>query len=57
VEIVDAKGNKTWIEHDEGPARVNYDKIPKPRPAFDVAGAITAANASTLNDGACVEMI
>ena len=52
VEIVDAKGNKTWIEHDEGPARVNYDKIPKLRPAFDVAGTITAANASTLNDGA-----
>ena len=52
VEIVDAKGNKTWIEHDEGPARVNYDKIPKLRPAFDTAGTITAANASTLNDGA-----
>lgn len=52
VEIQDAKGGQTRIEHDEGPAKVNYEKIPKLRPAFDKAGTITAANASTLNDGA-----
>lgn len=31
---------------------MNYDKIPTLKPAFDAGGTITAANASTLNDGA-----
>src|SRR6185295_4733959 len=48
----DPKGGTTRVDRDEGPSRVNYDKIPKLRPAFDKAGTITAANASTLNDGA-----
>jgi len=52
VEIADAKGNVTKVEHDEGPAKVKYDKIPALRPVFDKAGTITAANASTINDGA-----
>ncbi|MSU23282.1 MAG: thiolase family protein [Opitutus sp.] len=52
VEITDAKGGITRIERDEGPARVNYEKIPTLRPVFDKSGTITAANASTLNDGA-----
>jgi len=52
VEIADAKGNVTTVAQDEGPAKVKYDKIPTLRPAFDKAGTITAANASTINDGA-----
>ena len=52
VEITDAKGNVTKVEHDEGPAKVKYDKIPTLRPVFDKAGTITAANASSINDGA-----
>lgn len=52
VEITDAKGNVTKVEQDEGPAKVKYDKIPTLRPAFDKAGTITPANASTINDGA-----
>ena len=52
VEITDAKGGITRVEHDEGPAKVKYDKIPTLRPVFDKAGTITAANASTINDGA-----
>jgi acetyl-CoA C-acetyltransferase len=52
VEIAGRKGEKIRIETDEGPARVNYAKIPALRPAFDPSGTITAANASTLNDGA-----
>ena len=52
VEITDAKGNVTNVEHDEGPAKVRYDKVPTLRPVFDKAGTITAANASSLNDGA-----
>jgi acetyl-CoA C-acetyltransferase len=52
VEIAGAKGRTTRIDRDEGPAKVNYEKIPTLRPAFDAAGTITAANASTINDGA-----
>jgi acetyl-CoA C-acetyltransferase len=52
VETTDAKGNAVKIEHDEGPAKVKYDKIPTLKPAFQANGTITAANASSLNDGA-----
>jgi acetyl-CoA C-acetyltransferase len=57
VEIGDAKGNVTKVEHDEGPAKVKYDKIPTLRPAFDKAGTVTAANASTINDGAAALVV
>jgi acetyl-CoA C-acetyltransferase len=57
IEIKDAKGNVTRIEHDEGPAKVKYEKIPTLRPAFDPAGTITAANASTINDGAAAVVL
>jgi acetyl-CoA C-acetyltransferase len=46
------RGEARAIDQDEGPAKVRYDKIGSLRPAFDPAGTITAANASTLNDGA-----
>ncbi|MEY3775309.1 MAG: hypothetical protein RLZZ129_2089 [Verrucomicrobiota bacterium] len=52
IELTDAKGNVTKIEHDEGPAKVKYEKIPTLKPAFQKDGTITPANASTLNDGA-----
>jgi acetyl-CoA C-acetyltransferase len=52
VEIADAKGHVTRVELDEGPTKVKYDKVPTLRPVFDKIGTITAANASTLNDGA-----
>lgn len=40
------------MDSDEGPAKVQFDKIPTLKPAFDKAGSVTAANASTINDGA-----
>src|SRR6267154_1520020 len=52
VEIADAKGNITKVEHDEGPAKVKYDKIPSLKPSFQKDGTITPANASSINDGA-----
>jgi acetyl-CoA C-acetyltransferase len=52
VEVAGAKGKTTRIEHDEGPSRVDYAKIPTLRPAFDKAGSVTAATSSTINDGA-----
>lgn len=52
VEATDARGHVTRIEQDEGPAKVNYAKMPTLRPVFEANGTVTAANASTLNDGA-----
>ena len=40
------------VKMDEEPQRVQFEKIPKLRPAFEKAGSITAANASKINDGA-----
>jgi acetyl-CoA C-acetyltransferase len=52
VELTDAKRGTTVCADDEGPARVQYEKIPRLKPAFKPDGTITPANASTLNDGA-----
>ncbi|HRJ47919.1 MAG TPA: thiolase family protein, partial [Opitutaceae bacterium] len=52
VELTDPKGNVTKIEHDEGPAKVKYEKIPTLKAAFQKDGTITPANASSINDGA-----
>ncbi len=52
VELKDAKGNVTKVEHDESPPKVKYDKIPSLKPAFQKDGTITPANASSINDGA-----
>jgi len=52
VEIDGGAVNLGRVEKDEGPTRVVYDRIPTLKPAFDKDGTITAANASTLNDGA-----
>lgn len=57
VEITDAKGNTTKVEHDEGPAKVKYDKIPQLKPAFAKDGTITPANASSINDGAAALVV
>jgi acetyl-CoA C-acetyltransferase len=52
VEITDRKGNVTSIAEDEEYKNVMFDKIPGLKPAFTKDGTVTAANASTLNDGA-----
>lgn len=52
VDVAGTKGNSIKIGHDEGPAKVKYDKIPLLKPAFQKNGTITPANASSLNDGA-----
>ncbi len=45
------------IDSDEGPFKANFEKIPKLRPAFEKEGTITAANASTINDGAAAVIL
>lgn len=52
VEITDKKGNVTSFGEDEEYKNVNFDKIPALKPVFGKEGTVTAANASTLNDGA-----
>jgi acetyl-CoA C-acetyltransferase len=56
---VTIKGRKgdTVVEEDEGPFKAKFDKIPALRPAFDKNGTITAANASTINDGAAAVVL
>ncbi|MFN7685272.1 MAG: thiolase family protein [Oligoflexia bacterium] len=51
VKISTKKGD-IIVDADEGPSKVQFDKIPTLKPAFDKAGSVTAANASTINDGA-----
>lgn len=52
VEMTDRKGNVTQFVHDEEYKNVFFDKIPSLKPAFSKDGTVTAANASTMNDGA-----
>jgi len=52
VEIPSRKGDPTKFEKDEEPWNVKFDKIPGLKPAFGKEGTVTAANASTMNDGA-----
>jgi acetyl-CoA C-acetyltransferase len=52
VDVTDHRGNATRIALDEGPPKARYDKMPTLKPAFGRQGTITAANASSLNDGA-----
>jgi acetyl-CoA C-acetyltransferase len=52
VEITDRKGNTSLFSEDEEYKNVNFEKIPSLRPTFTKDGTVTAANASTLNDGA-----
>jgi len=52
VSVPQRKGDPIVIKEDEEYKNVFLDKIPGLRPAFDKDGTITAANASTINDGA-----
>ncbi|MFM9006730.1 MAG: acetyl-CoA C-acyltransferase [Flavobacteriales bacterium] len=52
VEIVGRKGDVVTFSEDEEYKNVNFDKVPGLRPAFTKDGTVTAANASTMNDGA-----
>jgi len=52
VELKDKKGEITLFTDDEEPKAVKFDKIPSLKPVFKKDGTVTAANASSLNDGA-----
>ena len=57
ITLSDKKGNTTNIDTDEEPATVNFDKIPNLKSVFKKEGTVTAANASSLNDGAAAILL
>ncbi|PID58195.1 MAG: acetyl-CoA C-acyltransferase [Ignavibacteriae bacterium] len=52
VEVKGRKGTVTIIDTDQEPGNVNFEKLKTLRPVFKKTGTITAANASSINDGA-----
>ena len=57
IAITQRKGDPIMMEEDEEYKNVFFDKIPKLRPAFSKEGTVTAANASTINDGAAAMVL
>ena len=57
VEVPQRRGDPLRVEQDEEPGRGRPEKIPSLRPVFDKAGTITAANASSINDGAAAVVV
>lgn len=57
VKIRDRKGNVTEVDTDEEVSRVDFDKLRTLRPVFQKEGTVTAANASSINDGAAAMVV
>ena len=57
VEIPQRRGDSIWLREDEEFKNIKLEKVPQLRPAFGKEGTVTAANASTLNDGAAALVI
>lgn len=57
VKIRDRKGNATEVETDEELDRVDFDKMRTLKPVFLKDGTVTAANASSINDGAAALLL
>jgi acetyl-CoA C-acetyltransferase len=56
VTVKDRKG-ETLVDEDEGPKKAQLDKMAGLRPAFSKDGTVTAANASSINDGAAALVV
>ncbi len=54
---VKTKSGEIFVDADEEPSRVNFDKIPGLKPVFDKNGVVTAANSSSINDGAAALLV
>jgi len=57
VELEGKKGEKTVVADDDGPKGARPEKIPALRPVFKKDGTVTAANASSINDGAAAVVL
>ena len=56
VTVKDRKGERV-VDTDEGPGKINIDKIPTLKPAFKKDGTVTAASSSSINDGAAAMVL
>lgn len=54
---ITSKSGEQIIDKDEEPFRVKFDKIPTLKPVFEKNGVVTAANASSINDGAAALLV
>ncbi|HNW60020.1 MAG TPA: acetyl-CoA C-acetyltransferase [bacterium] len=57
VPIPQKKGDPVLFDTDEEPGKVNFDKLKTLRPVFQKEGTVTAANASSINDGAAAVLL
>jgi acetyl-CoA C-acetyltransferase len=57
VMIPQKKGEPLAFQTDEGPGKADFSKMPGLKPVFEKDGSITAANASTINDGAAALVV
>lgn len=57
VEIPQRKGDPLLANKDEEPSKVNFERIKTLRPVFEKEGTVTAANASSINDGAAAVLV
>lgn len=58
VEVkIKTKSGEVVIADDEEPGKINFEKVPTLKPVFEKEGVVTAANASSLNDGASALLI
>lgn len=57
VSVPGRRGQVAEVSADEGPDQVDFDRLPQLRPAFEKDGTVTAANASTINDGAAALLL
>ena len=55
--MVPGKAGEVAFDTDEGPGKANFEKMPTLKPVFDKSGTVTAANASTINDGAAALVV
>ncbi|HZN26226.1 MAG TPA: acetyl-CoA C-acyltransferase [Burkholderiales bacterium] len=56
-EIVPVPAGATLVESDEQPLKANPDRIPQLKPAFRSDGTVTAANSSSISDGAAAMVL
>ncbi len=57
MKVKGRKGDVQIVDSDEELDKVNFEKIPTLRPVFDKEGTVTAANASSINDGAAAVLL
>jgi len=57
VEVPQRGGAPAVLSEDEEPRRVDFDRIPTLRPVFEEGGTVTAANASSISDGAAAVVL